>query len=96
MVWLGGLLAFSTRLTPAEAAHAQFIWSLWLASLALFVLAASACYARRKGRSAAWGLAGLGLFIGFAFLWLMPSRCGYCGWMERARERRCRDCGAPW
>lgn len=82
-------------MTPAEAPRARFIWGLWVALLALFIVASSACYARRKGRSAAWGLAGLGGYVGFALLWFLPPCCRYCGWTERARVAKCPDCRAP-
>jgi hypothetical protein len=103
--WALGLLSFlvfsqgvgqlAAHPDPDEAARARLIARAALLATPLLLVGAGACYARRKGRHAAWGLAGLGAYIGLSLLWFLPGRCRHCGRCEQTRERTCPDCAAP-
>ncbi|MBI4612353.1 MAG: hypothetical protein HY720_01960 [Planctomycetes bacterium] len=53
------------------------------------------CYARMKGRSAAWGLLGALSIIGVIILGLIEKICRHCKHPAGYSTRKCPNCGAP-
>ena len=62
--------------------------------LGLFI-GGSALLAKAKGLHPAWGLLGLGCFLGFVALYYMPNRCPTCFGRYRSDLAECPACGTP-
>ena len=53
------------------------------------------CWAKARGRSAAWGLLGLSCLPGILVVAFLPRCCGWCGRPGGRKPGTCADCGGP-